>query len=133
MIVEKDKLYPELYISPKGEQILDFKQNMVGFVRFKGFLNKNQEIKMSHGEVLQNKSFFNLNLRSAKQILKFKGDGQKRIYEPKFTFFGFRYVLVEGLEASINPNDFEGIVIYTNLEKTVECKTDILFLSIFFA
>ena len=123
LIVQKDILYPELYISPKNEQILDFKQNMVGFIRFKGFLNKNQEIKMSHGEVLQNSSFFNDNLRTAKQILKYKGDGEERIYEPKFTYFGFRYVLIEGLD-QVNPNDFEGIVIYTNLEKTIECKTD---------
>ena len=123
LITEKDILYPELYISPKGQQILDFKQNMVGFVRFKGFLKNNQEITMSHGEVLQNKNFFNENLRSAKQILKFKGDGEKRIYEPKFTFFGFQYVLIEGLE-KVDPKDFEGVVIYTNLEKTIECKTD---------
>ena len=123
LIVEKDILYPELYISPKGEQILDFKQNMVGFVRFKGNLEKGQEIKLSHGEVLQEKCFYNKNYRSAKSILRYKGDGEKRIYEPKFTFFGFRYILVEGLE-KINPHDFEGIVIYTDLEKTIECKTD---------
>ena len=123
LIVQKDILYPELYISPKGEKILDFKQNMVGFVRFRGFLEKNQEIKMSHGEVLQQECFYNTNYRKAKSILKYKGDGEKRIYEPKFTFFGFRYVLVEGLE-NVNPNEFEGIVIYTNLEKTIECKTD---------
>ena len=53
LIVQKNLLKPELYISPKGEQILDFKQNMVGFIRFKGMLNKNQELKISHGEVLQ--------------------------------------------------------------------------------
>ena len=122
-IVEKDILNPVLYTSPKGEKILDFKQNMVGFVRFKGFLNRNEEIIMKHGEVLQNKNFYNKNYETAKAILKYKGDGKKRIYEPKFTFFGFRYVLVQGL-AKVNPNDFEGIVIYTNLEKTIECKTD---------
>ena len=123
LIVEKEILYPYLYISPKKEKILDFKQNMVGFVRFKGFLQKNQEIKMRHGEVLQNNCFFNGNYRSAKAILQYKGDGEKRIYEPKFTFFGFRYVLIEGLD-KVDPRDFEGVVIYTNLEKTIECKTD---------
>ena len=55
--MKKNFLHPELYISPKGEQILDFKQNMVGFVRFKGILKKGQEIKMSHGEVLQEECF----------------------------------------------------------------------------
>ena len=123
LIVEKEILYPELYISPKGEKILDFKQNMVGFVRFKGFLEKNQEIIMKHGEVLQEKCFYNTNYRTAKSIFKYKGDGEKRIYEPKFTYFGFRYVLVENIE-KVNPKDFEGVVIYTNLEKTINCKTD---------
>jgi alpha-L-rhamnosidase len=96
---------------------------MVGFVRFKGSLERDQEIIMSHGEILQDNCFFNENLRSAKQILKYKGDGQKRIYEPKFTFFGFRYVLIKGLN-KVNPKDFEGIVIYSDLEKTIKCKTD---------
>ena len=123
LIVDNDILYPDLYISPKKEKILDFKQNMVGFVRFKGFLQKNKEIKMKHGEVLQNGCFFNGNYRAAKAILQFKGDGEERIYEPKFTFFGFRYVLIEGLD-KVDPRDFEGVVIYTNLEKTIECKTD---------
>ena len=123
LIIEKEILSPDLYISPKGEQILDFKQNMVGFVRFKGFLNRNQEIKMIHGEVLQNKNFYNKNYETAKAILKYKEKKKKRIYEPKFTFFGFRYVLVQGLK-KINPKDFKGVVIYTDLDRTIECKTD---------
>ena len=123
LIVQKDILYPELYISPKNESILDFKQNMVGFVRFKGYLKYGQVINMSHGEILQQKCFFNENLRSAKQELIFIGDGEKRIYEPKFTYFGFRYVLVQGLD-KVAPEDFEGIVIYTNLEQTINCTTD---------
>ena len=123
LIVQKDILYPELYISPKNETILDFKQNMVGFVRFKGFLKYNQFINMSHGEILQKGCFFNKNLRTAKEVLKFIGDGKKRIYEPKFTYFGFRYVLVEGLDY-VDPKDFEGIVIYSDLERTINCTTD---------
>ena len=96
---------------------------MVGFIRYKGNLDKNQELKISHGEVLLNKCFYNGNLGTAKAQLKYKGDGIKRIYEPKFTFFGFRYALIEGLN-KVNPADFEGVVIYTNLETTIECKTD---------
>ena len=80
-------------------------------------------MKINHGEVLQDKCFYNLNYRSAKPILKYKGDGNDRIFEPKFTYFGFRYALIEGLD-KVDPNDFEGIVIYTDLEKTIECETD---------
>ena len=78
---------------------------------------------MRHGEILQNNCFFNKNYRTAQSILQYKADGEKRIYEPKFTFFGFRYVLIEGLD-KVDPKDFEGVVIYSNLEKTIECKTD---------
>ena len=123
MIIQKDTLYPELYISPKGEQILDFKQNMVGFVRFKGDLKKDQILNISHGEVLQDECFYNANYRTAKALLTYKGDGEKRIYEPKFTFYGFRYIKVEGIE-KVDPKDFEGVVIYSDLERTIECQTD---------
>ena len=121
-IVEKDILKPELYISPKNEKILDFKQNMVGFVRYKKILEKNKELKLTFGEVLQNKTFYNGNYRSAKPILIFKGDGAKKDLEPQFTFFGFRYALVEGL-SNVDSKDFEGVVIYTDLERTIECET----------
>ena len=123
LIVEKKVLKPELYISPKGEQILDFKQNMVGFIRYKGDLNQGQELVITHGEVLQQKNFYNGNYRSAKATAKYKGDGKKRIFEPKFTFFGFRYALIKGLE-KVDPKDFEGVVIYTDLEKTLKFKSD---------
>ena len=122
-IVEKDNLKPILYNSPKGEKILDFKQNMVGFIRYKGTLNKNQQLSFKFGEVLQNKNFYNGNYRSATKGLQFIGDGKSRIFEPKFTFFGFRYALVEGLD-NVDPNDFEGVVIYTDLVKTIKCETD---------
>ena len=123
LMVEKKVLKPELYISPKGEQILDFKQNMVGFIRYKGDLKKDQELVITHGEVLQQKNFYNANYRTAKAILKYKGDGEKRVYEPKFTYFGFRYALITGLE-KVDPKDFEGVVIYTDLEKTLKFKSD---------
>ena len=122
-IIEKEILHPELYISPKNEKILDFKQNMVGFIRYKGHLNKNQELKINHGEVLQDECFYNANYRTAKPILKYKSDGKERIYEPLFTYFGFRYALIEGLD-KVEPKDFEGVVIYSDLEKTIECETD---------
>ena len=88
---------------------------MVGFIRYKGKLSKNQELKITHGEVLQKNNFYNANYRTAKAILKFKGDGEERIYEPRFTYFGFRYALIEGLE-KVDPKDFEGVVIYTDLD-----------------
>ena len=73
----------------------------------KAFSKKDQILNISHGEVLQDECFYNANYRTAKALLTYKGDGEKRIYEPKFTYFGFRYVLVQGLD-KVDPEDFEG-------------------------
>lgn len=122
-IKEKDVLKPSLYISPKGEKILDFGQNASGFVRFKSCLGKGQTVTLYHGEILQDECFYNDNLRTAKARCSYVGDGNERTYEPYFTYFGCRYVLVEGLN-DVNPDDFEFVVIYSDLYDTLKCNTD---------
>lgn len=67
-IVAKEKIYPELIISKKGEKILDFKQNIVGFVKINKKLNRNEKINLSFGEVLQDGCFFNENYRTANPV-----------------------------------------------------------------
>ena len=121
LIEEKEIIKPTLLESPKKELILDFGQNIVGFVRYRGYLELNQELILTHGEVLQKKNFYNENYGSAKAMAKYISDGNNHIYEPKFTFFGFRYVLVKGINKTKSlPEDFEGVVLYTNLEKTIK-------------
>ena len=121
--VEKEILRPILTVSPKDEKILDFGQNFAGFVRFNGRLARGQTLRLSHGEVLQNGCFYNGNLRSAKAAAEYVGDGQARSFEPMFTYFGFRYVLVEGL-MNVDPSEFEGVVLSADLRETCRCETD---------
>lgn len=120
--VEKAILKPALIISPKGEYILDFGQNFAGFVRFSGMLRHGQMLKISHGEVLQEGCFYNENLRSAKAVAEYVGDGKERVYEPMFTYFGFRYALVEGLDA-VSVSDFEGVVLSADIPRACLCRT----------
>ena len=121
LIEEKEILKPTLIVSPKQELILDFGQNMVGFIRYRGNLKKGQEFIFTHGEILQNGCVYNGNYYSAKAMAKYIGDGTEKIYEPKFTFFGFRYALVEGIsKEDLVVEDFEGVVLYTNLESTIK-------------
>ena len=121
LIEEKETLRPTLIVSPKQELILDFGQNIVGYIRYRGNLKKGQELIFTHGEVLQNGCFYNGNYYTAKAMAKYIGDGKEKIYEPKFTFFGFRYALVKGiLQQDLVMEDFEGVVLYTNLESTIK-------------
>ena len=121
-IREKLVLKPELIVSPSGKKILDFKQNMVGVCSFINRLPEGGRIKLSFGEVLQKNEFYNANYRTAKSTYVYISDGVEKEVEPFFTFYGFRYVLVEGLD-QVNPEDFKGIVLYSDLESTLSVST----------
>jgi alpha-L-rhamnosidase len=107
--------------SPKGEIIYDMGQNMVGWIRLRVNGERGQSVVISHAEVLDNEgNFYTENLRAAQAKLTYicRG-GEEEIYEPSFTFMGFRYVRVEGIE---NPtlDDITGVVIHSEMEATGE-------------
>ncbi|MFY7828832.1 MAG: family 78 glycoside hydrolase catalytic domain [Flectobacillus sp.] len=104
--------------SPKGETILDFGQNMVGWVSFKISGKAGQTIKLYHAEMLDKYGvpYFE-NLRSAKAQAHYILNGEpNQMLEPHFTFFGFRYVKVEGLADKINPEDFTAVALHSDMK-----------------
>lgn len=58
-------------------------------------------------------------MRKAKQCIRYtlKG-GEQETYEPHFTFQGFRYVKLSGFSADLQLEDFTGIVMHSNMERT---------------
>lgn len=121
-VVVKDEIIPSLLTNSSGEQILDFGQNMVGFVEFEHHVNEGEKIHLRFGEILQDDHFYQDNLRTAKAEFVVISDGKKNTTRSHFTFYGFRYVKVEGIK-QVNPNDFKGKVIYSDLERTGYIKT----------
>jgi len=105
----------EIITTQKGETVLDMGQNMVGWVRIRINEPKGTKITISHGEIMQKDVFFNENLRSAKAEYIYISDGTPQEIEPRFTFYGFRYIKVEGI-SSVDINDFTACVLYSDLE-----------------
>ncbi|AUS97594.1 alpha-L-rhamnosidase [Clostridium thermosuccinogenes] len=106
--------------TPKGEAVLDFGQNMVGWVRFEVEGPEGAEVVLRHAEVLdKDGNFYVDNLRSAKQTIRYilKGTGRE-CYEPHFTFQGFRYVKIESYPGDIMLENFTGRVIHSDMETT---------------
>ncbi len=106
--------------TPKGETVLDFGQNLVGWVQFKLAAKAGTAIQMEHGEVLDKEgNFYNANLRHAKQSVSyiFRGKGIES-YEPHFTYQGFRYVKVSGLTGQIKAADFKAVAVYADMDTT---------------
>ena len=108
--------------TPAGEQVLDFGQEMTGWVEFRCKTPAGAEVFLQYGEILQNGCFYNDNLRSAKAEYHFISDGTPRTVRPHFTFYGFRYVKVQGVEA-IDLNDFTGCVLFSQMERTGSIET----------
>ena len=108
------------FTTPKGEMVLDMGQNMVGWVRLKVNGNKGDVITLKFAEVLdKDGNFYTTNLRAAKATDKYilKGDGEE-VYEPKFTFHGFRYVQVIGMSEMPDLDQITGVVIHSAMEPT---------------
>jgi alpha-L-rhamnosidase len=106
--------------TPKGEKVIDFGQNLVGWVQVKLRGKAGDTIKISHAEVIDKKgNFYTDNLRGAKAqaVYVLKGNGEE-IFEPHFTFFGFRYIKVEGVAGELQPEDFTAIALYSDMEQT---------------
>jgi alpha-L-rhamnosidase len=110
----------KLITTPRGEKVIDFGQNLVGWVKVNLKGHAGDTIKISHAEVLDKAgNFYTENLRAANAqntcILK---GGEAQTFEPMFTWQGFRYIKVEGVKGELNLNDFTAITIYSDMKPT---------------
>ncbi|KAI0376681.1 glycoside hydrolase family 78 protein [Hypomontagnella monticulosa] len=128
--IEEVKL-KEVLNSPKGNKILDFGQNLVGWLRLRVSGAEGQTIKLSHAEVLENGEVAMRPLRNASQAdhLTLSGKGIQ-VWEPTFTYHGFRYVMVEGWpeETPLDANAITAVVVHSDMEETgfFECSNPLL-------
>lgn len=110
----------KLIQTPLAETVIDFGQNLVGWVRFKVTGKAGTVIKISHAEMLDKTgNFYTANLRGAKQQIQYtlKGSGEET-YEPHFTYQGFRYIKIEGYPGKVNPDDFTAVAVYSDMKTT---------------
>lgn len=91
---------------------------MTGVVEVHVKGEKGQKIVLRHAEVLdKDGNFYPETLRQAKSIDTFICNGEEQIFRPHFTFHGFRYISVEGME-EFTANQFFACVIHSDMEKT---------------
>lgn len=110
----------KIFTTPAGEQVIDFGQNLVGWVKLKVKGKPGDRIVLSHAEVLDKKgNFYIENLRAAKAqaVYILKGEGEET-FHPYFTWYGFRYVKVEGYPGELKPENFEAVALYSDMETT---------------
>jgi alpha-L-rhamnosidase len=110
----------KLFTTPKGETVFDMGQNMVGWIKLRVQGKKGDQVTLKFAEVLDKSgNFYTDNLRSAKatDLYILKGEGEE-IFEPHFTFHGFRFVKIEGLSAQPSISQITGVVIHSDMKPT---------------
>ncbi len=123
-VLEMEELaVKEIIHTPAGETVLDFGQNFAGYPVFHCQLPKGTKVVLDFGEILQHGNFYNENYRSAKSQFTYISDGREEWVKPKFTYFGFRYVRVSGLEGILHAKDFVGKVVYSQMDVTGHMET----------
>lgn len=120
--VKKHERFTPLKVltTPQGDRVIDFGQNLVGWVKFTLKGKAGDTIRLYHGEVLdQDGNFYNKNLRTAKQEITyvFKG-ADEETYEPHFTFQGFRYVKVVGYTGPLDSTNVAAFALYSDMDET---------------
>ena len=127
-IVEHERM-PALQVikTPAGETVIDFGQNMTGYVEFRIKGTPGAQATISHGETLdRDGNFYNANYRSADAQIKFICDGEEHIYKSALTFFGFRYIRLENWPDEIKKENFTAIVVHSDIRRTgyFECSDE---------
>lgn len=116
-----ENIHPvKIFTTPKGEKVLDFGQNLVGWVKVKASGKRGDSIVIKHAEVLDRAgNFYTENMRAAKTTATYILSGKENeAFQPHFTFFGFRYIKVDGYPGEIKPENFTAMVLHSNMEAT---------------
>lgn len=103
----------EIIHTPAGETVLDLGQNLAGIFRMRVCIPAGQKLHLQFGEILQQGNFYRGNLRDAKAEYIWISDGAEHVLQPKFTFFGYRYVKVTG--AAPEQFTFTALAVYSHI------------------
>lgn len=102
--------------SPTGAPILDFGQNLVGRLRLRVRGSRGQRVEIRHAEVLEDGELGIRPLRNARATATFDLSGGDDVLESRFTFYGFRYAGITGID--IADAEIEAVVLHTDMTRT---------------
>ncbi len=120
-ITEHERIAPiAVFRTPKNELVVDFGQNMAGYVELKLHAPRGSRVVMHHAEVLDSDgNFYTANYRSAKNENVYVCSGGDDVFKPSYTFQGFRYIrLTEYPFDTVNPDDLRAIVVHSEMTRT---------------
>ncbi len=124
-VVERERFTPTVITTPGGKTVLDFGQNIAGYIEFTLNAKVGQKVFLRFGELLDaDGEFTQKNIQCAtknratplQQVIYTCNEGENH-YKTRFAVFGFQYALLE-TDCCWKPEDFTAIAVYSDLEQT---------------
>ena len=117
---EQETVYPRSsFKTPKGEWVIDFGQNLTGYMAFETDAHTGERLSISTAEVLdRDGNFYTGNYRSARSQFHYICREGHQSYRPKLTFFGFRYLRIDEAPEGFTANGIRAIVLHSEMTRT---------------
>lgn len=124
-VTEHERFRPQVIHTPGGKTVLDFGQNIAGYVEFSLKAKAGQRVKLQFGEMLDKDGEFtqrniqcvNKKRTTPLQQVEYICREGRNDYKTAFAIFGFRYVLAEG-DFPMEQAEFIAIAVYSDMERT---------------
>lgn len=108
-----------LQYTPAGEVVVDFGQEVTGYVEFTVDAEAGEKICILHGEIRDAEgNFYRENYRSAKAEINYTCRKEVQTWHPIHTFFVFRYLKLVSFPGEAKPEQFTAIAVYLKLKRT---------------
>jgi alpha-L-rhamnosidase len=106
-----------IWTSPAGRTLVDFGQNLVGWVRVTVRGEPGATLAVRHAEVVEDGELGTRPLRSAQATDRYVLSGGNDTFEPTLTFHGFRYVELDGWPGVPDTDSLTAVVVHSDLPR----------------
>ncbi len=132
-IQEQERLSPcRIFTTPKGETVVDFGQEITGYVELSLNASAGECVELSHAEVLDGGgNFYTENYRGARAKYCYLCKDGVQSYKPKLTYYGFRYIRIDRFPGGADlakPENFTAVVLHSHMARTghISCSDPLL-------
>lgn len=111
----------DIFTTPEGDTVVDFGQEIAGYVELHVNAEAGDVVDLSFAEVLdKHGNFYNENYRSARCQYHYICKDGEQSWHPLLTFFGFRYIRVNDFPkgpACVRPENFTAVVLHSDMKR----------------
>ena len=108
-----------MFVTPKGETVIDFGQEVTGFLEVELDAHAGDMVDVSFAEVMdQQGNFYTENYRDAKCMYRYTCREGHQVYKNRLTFYGFRYIRVNSFPGEVTLDSFTAIAVHSDMRRT---------------